>query len=83
MNIRELYNYGRENLKQNQIDDYDLIAKIIIERIKGGATFKSFSSSSTVMSGKGLLTGTYSQHSLQRRLHRVSMINENLPILNI
>lgn len=33
MNIKELYNYGRENLKQNKIDDYDIIAKLIIEHV--------------------------------------------------
>ena len=33
MNIKELYNYGRDNLKQNGIEDYDLIAKIIIEHV--------------------------------------------------
>lgn len=33
MNIRELYNYGRDNLKQSQIEDYDLIAKLIIEHV--------------------------------------------------
>ena len=33
MNIRDLYNYGRDNLKQSQIEDYDLIAKLIIEHV--------------------------------------------------
>ena len=33
MNIKELYNYGRDNLKQSQIEDYDLIAKLIIEHV--------------------------------------------------
>ena len=33
MNIKELYNYGRENLKKSKIDDYDIIAKIIIEYV--------------------------------------------------
>lgn len=33
MNIKELYNYGRDNLKQNGIEDYDLIAKIIVEHV--------------------------------------------------
>ena len=33
VNIRDLYNYGRDNLKQSQIEDYDLIAKLIIEHV--------------------------------------------------
>lgn len=33
MNIKDLYNYGRDNLKQSQIEDYDLIAKLIIEHV--------------------------------------------------
>lgn len=33
VNIKELYNYGRENIKRNQIDDYDIIAKLIIEHV--------------------------------------------------
>ena len=33
LNIRDLYNYGRDNLKQSQIEDYDLIAKLIIEHV--------------------------------------------------
>ena len=33
VNIKELYNYGRDNLKQNKIDDYDIIAKLIIEHV--------------------------------------------------
>ena len=33
MKIKELYDYGRDNLKQNQIDDYDIIAKLIIEHV--------------------------------------------------
>ena len=33
VNIKDLYNYGRDNLKQSQIEDYDLIAKLIIEHV--------------------------------------------------